>query len=115
MLMNMTGVPRLVVRLMMDRRVPLGTKLILPAAVAYLVLPIDIVPDIVPALGRIDDVLVLLISLALFLALAPKEVVSEHLRAGRSGGPPQGSDRVSQDDVIEGSYRVKKDEEERPR
>jgi uncharacterized membrane protein YkvA (DUF1232 family) len=114
MLMNMTGVPRLVVRLMMDRRVPLGTKLILPAAVAYLVLPIDIVPDVLPV-GRIDDVLVLLISLALFLALAPKEVVSEHLRAGRSGGPPQGSDRDSKDDVIEGSYRVKKDEEERPR
>ena len=112
MLMNMTGIPRLVMRLMLDRRVPLGTKLILPAAVVYLILPFDIVPDIVPALGRIDDVLVLLISLVMFLALAPREVVSEHLRGGR----PADRDRRDDPDnpVIDGKYRVL-DEEEEPK
>ena len=49
------GAARLVFALMRDRRVPLAAKLILPAAVVYVVLPIDILPDIIPVLGQIDD------------------------------------------------------------
>lgn len=108
--MNMTGVPRLIIRLMLDRRVPLGTKLILPAAIVYLVLPIDIVPDMVSVLGRIDDVLVLLISTVMFLALAPREVVSKHLRGNSSQN--QGRRNDSERTTIEGQYRVIDEEEE---
>ena len=101
MLLQVTGVPRLVTRLMMDRRVPLRHKLILPAALVYLILPIDIVPDIVPVLGRIDDVVVLLGSLVFFLGTAPKGLVSEHLGRGRAQG------RSERDgNVIDGSYRI---------
>ncbi len=49
---------------MFDGRVPLGAKLLLVGAVAYLLSPIDLVPDFLPIRGRLDDVLVLLISLA---------------------------------------------------
>ncbi len=109
MLLNTTGVPRLVFRLMADRRVPIRTKLILPAAIVYLILPFDIVPDILPALGRIDDILVIVISLAMFLAIAPKDVVLEHL-----GRPPAGRDEDQPKDpkatIIEGSYRIEDDE-----
>ena len=108
-LLNMTGVPRLVFRLMLDRRVPLGLKLILPAAVIYLILPLDIVPDILPAFGRIDDVLVILIALVMFLGMAPKEVLSEHLRGAPANDVPRDSDGK----VIEGEYhRVEDDDEE---
>ena len=109
LLLNTTGVPRLVYRLMLDRRVPLVTKLIIPAGILYLVSPIDLVPDIVPALGRIDDVLVLAFSILLFLLLAPMDVIREHLRGGRGGGdgPDGGSGRV-----IEGSYRIKDEVDE---
>ena len=108
-LLNMTGVPRLVIRLMMDRRVPLRVKLILPAAVAYLISPFDLVPDIVPILGRVDDVLVIFLSLALFLGTAPREIVMEHIRGPRPGDTPASKKRGS---VIEGEYQVL-DEDER--
>ena len=103
-LLNMTGVPRLVYRLMMDRRVPLRTKLILPAALAYLISPFDLIYDIVPILGRIDDVLVLILSLAFFLGTAPRDIVMEHVRGGRSGDA-SGSDEKRKP-VIEGEYHV---------
>ncbi len=110
-LLNMTGVPRLVIRLMMDRRVPLRVKLILPAALAYLIWPGDVVPDIVPIFSRIDDVLVVIFSLVFFLGTAPREIVMEHLRGPRSGDTP-GSANKKRDSVIEGEYQVL-DEDER--
>ena len=111
-LLNMTGVPRLVIRLMLDRRVPLRVKLILPAALAYLISPFDMVHDIVPILGRIDDVLVVIFSLVFFLGTAPREIVLEHLRGRRPGDPPSGSADKKRDSVIEGEYQVL-DEDER--
>ena len=113
MLLNMTGVPRLVLGLMADRRVPLGLKLILPAALAYIISPIDLVPDMLPVLfpvlGRIDDVLVAVLSLALFLSMAPKEVVWEHLHGGKGRSPQSGASEPGT--VIEGSYRVVDEDE----
>ena len=97
---------------MLDRRVPLKSKLILPAGVLYLISPIDFVPDILPALGRIDDVLVLLLSLALFLGSAPKDVVLEHLRGARESTRTQRGTSRSDKTVIEGTSRIVDDEKE---
>ena len=107
MISGLGAIPRLVIRLMLDRRVPLGLKLIILAAILYVISPIDIVPDMLPALGRIDDVLVSLLSVALFLGMAPRNVVSQHTR----GTGPTAKDSKSQRSVIEGSYRVVKDDE----
>ena len=114
MLLNMTGVPRLVLRLMMDRRVPLRLKLLMPAALVYLVSPIDLVSDIVPPLTYIDDVLVILLALAIFLAMAPRDVVLEHMRRP-GGGSAEGSARRPRPKVIEGSYRIEDDDPESDR
>ena len=82
----MTGVPRLVFRLLLDGRVPLRLKLILPAALAYLISPFDVLPDlIVPGLGHVDDLLVILAALGLFLGMAPREVVAGTPGQGRAG------------------------------
>jgi uncharacterized membrane protein YkvA (DUF1232 family) len=72
---------RLAWRLFWDRRVPLWTKLIPPAALAYLLFPIDLIPDVALGLGQLDDVAVLLIGVKLFIELAPPDVVREHLLA----------------------------------
>jgi uncharacterized membrane protein YkvA (DUF1232 family) len=113
LLLNLTGVPRLVGRLMLDRRVSLRSKLILPAAVVYLISPIDLVPDILPALGHIDDILVLLVSLALFLGTAPRDVVAEHLRTARGAAPEaKDPDPRSDQTVIEGKARIVDDGEQ---
>ncbi len=109
MLLNMTGAPRLVARLFMDRRVPLRLKLVLPFAVLYVLSPIDLMPDLFGLLGRVDDVIVLVLALAIFLGAAPREVVQEHLRAGRTASGPGGrdGDRSKGDrDAIDTSYRI---------
>jgi uncharacterized membrane protein YkvA (DUF1232 family) len=72
---------RLAWRLFWDQRVPLWTKLIPPAALAYLLFPIDLIPDVALGLGQLDDVAVLLIGVKLFIELAPPDVVREHLLA----------------------------------
>ena len=106
LLMNMRVLPRLVGRLMLDPRVPLRLKLMLPAAIIYLISPWDVVPDMIPALGRLDDVLVVLFLVVMFLGTVPKNVVADLLRkmgvgGGASGGPSR-PDRA----VIDGEYRV---------
>ena len=110
-LLNMTGMPRLVFRLMMDRRVPLRLKLLLPAALVYLVSPIDLLPDIVPLLTHIDDIIVILLALAIFISMAPRDVVLEHMRRP-GGGPVEDSARRDQSKVIEGKYRIEDEGEE---
>lgn len=72
---------RLAWRLFKDPRVPWLLKLIPPAALVYILSPIDILPDPGLGLGQLDDLAILLLALKLFIELAPAEVVREHLRA----------------------------------
>jgi uncharacterized membrane protein YkvA (DUF1232 family) len=72
---------RLYVRLMGDARVPVRLKLIVVAALAYLISPIDLTPDLlVPVLGQLDDALVLWLAFRAFVRLCPPRVVAEHSR-----------------------------------
>jgi uncharacterized membrane protein YkvA (DUF1232 family) len=72
---------RLAWRLLWDQRVPLWTKLIPPAVLAYVVFPLDLLPDVALGLGQVDDIAVVLIGVKLFIELAPPDVVREHLLA----------------------------------
>jgi uncharacterized membrane protein YkvA (DUF1232 family) len=78
-LQDMARQARLAWRLFWDQRVPLWTKLIPPATLAYVLFPIDLIPDVALGLGQLDDVAVLLIGVKLFIELAPPDVVREHL------------------------------------
>ena len=108
-LLSMTGIPRILFRLMVDSRVPLRLKLLLPAAIAYIILPFDLVPDFIPwGIGRLDDVLVLVLAGLLLMLLAPREVLMEI-----SGSPQQEGTRHDAGKgkrVIDGDYRRLDDE-----
>jgi uncharacterized membrane protein YkvA (DUF1232 family) len=65
-------------RLVSDPRVPRRSKLILGATIVYLVSPIDVVPDFIPGLGQLDDVVVVLLALHSILNRVDDEVVLEH-------------------------------------
>ena len=91
-------------RLFRDRRVPLLPKLIVLFAVAYAVLPVDLVPDFFPALGQFDDLTLLLLSLLLLVRLCPPEVVREHLAA--MARQPRREARKASGEVIEGEYHI---------
>ena len=76
---------RLAWDLVRDPRVPTEKKLILGAVAAYLMFPLDVIPDFIPGLGQVDDVAVVLLGLRWFINSAPEELVSEHLaRIGKN-------------------------------
>lgn len=66
--------------LMRDPRVPWPAKIIAAAVVVYVASPIDLIPDFIPVLGHVDDLLVAIIGGALLLRSVPRHVVEEHLR-----------------------------------
>jgi uncharacterized membrane protein YkvA (DUF1232 family) len=105
---------RLAWRLFWDQRVPVWTKLIPPVALGYVFFPFDIITDLAPGLGQLDDIAVVLIGLKLFVELSPPDVVREHLRA--LGARIQ-EWRVEEEAdeppvVIEGEYALKEPEPE---
>ena len=65
--------------LMRDERLPLGLRLLPPALILYLALPLDIIPDFIPVIGQVDDVLVLLVGGALLLRFAPVGLLDERI------------------------------------
>lgn len=76
---------RVVWGIMRDPRTPIGLKSILAGALAYVVLPVDLVPDAIPIIGQADDLTVLLLVLDLFIQNAPPEVRAEHSARARNG------------------------------
>lgn len=71
-------VAKLVARLSRDKRVPVRAKRLAAAFAIYAVLPFDLVPDLIPVVGVIDDLLALVVALAVLVEFSPKEVVAEH-------------------------------------
>jgi uncharacterized membrane protein YkvA (DUF1232 family) len=65
-------------RLATDERVPRGRKLLLVVAAAYLVMPIDVVPDFIPVAGQLDDAIVVGLILRSIVRSAGPAVVAEH-------------------------------------
>ena len=71
-----------------DPRTPWYAKWLVAAVVAYAVSPIDLIPDFIPVLGQLDDLLLLPIGVALAIRLVPRAVLEEKraLAAARFGG-----------------------------
>jgi uncharacterized membrane protein YkvA (DUF1232 family) len=70
---------RLIFELAMDGRVPWSRKAILGFAVAYVISPIDLIPDFIPFISRVDDVVITIIALDLFLEGVPRELMIEKM------------------------------------
>ena len=76
---------RIVWGLLRDPRTPIGLKALLAAALAYVVMPVDLIPDMIPIIGQADDLTVLLLVLDLFIQNAPPEVRAEHSARAKNG------------------------------
>jgi uncharacterized membrane protein YkvA (DUF1232 family) len=72
-------------RLMADQRVALRVKLVPLGVFAYLLLPADLMPDMLPGFGQVDDIVVILLGLRFFLRLCPPEIIHEHVKAIAAG------------------------------
>lgn len=70
---------RLFWELIRDERTPVGRKAMLAAALGYLVLGRDVVPDDLPVLGGLDGLIVVVLAVDLFLDGVPEPVLEEKL------------------------------------
>lgn len=69
---------RLLAGLLADGRVSIVDKLLVGAAIAYIVAPVDLLPDFVPFLGQVDDVYLLVLALQRLMRNAGRRVVFDH-------------------------------------
>jgi uncharacterized membrane protein YkvA (DUF1232 family) len=60
-----------------DPRTPWYARLLAGCVVAYALSPIDLIPDFVPVLGYLDDLLLVPLGIALALKLIPAEVIAD--------------------------------------
>jgi uncharacterized membrane protein YkvA (DUF1232 family) len=65
-------------RLLADERIPRRRKLALVALLGYLASPIDVVPDFIPVVGQLDDVLAVVLALRFVLRSADDDLLAEH-------------------------------------
>lgn len=69
---------RLLYGLITDKRVQSLDKLVVAGAIAYILLPVDIVPDFIPFIGEVDDVFLLILALQRLIANAGRAVVQTY-------------------------------------
>ncbi len=73
--------------LIRDRRTPVAPKVIAGLVVAYALSPVDLIPDVIPVLGLLDDVILIPLGIALAVRLTPPALWQEMLqRAERFEG-----------------------------
>lgn len=72
---------RLMLELIADGRVPLSRKVLLGVAGAYVASPIDLIPDAIPFISRLDDVAVVVVAVDLFFEGVPRELMIEKMYA----------------------------------
>ena len=66
-----------------DPRTPWYAKLIVAGCVAYALSPVDLIPDFIPVIGLVDDLILIPIALALAVRFIPDEVLADcRARAG---------------------------------
>jgi uncharacterized membrane protein YkvA (DUF1232 family) len=77
----------LAVALAREPRIPLAVRAIPPALILYLATPIDMIPDFIPVIGHLDDLLIVVIGIGLLLRFTPRYVLEEHIARLESAGP----------------------------
>lgn len=69
---------RLMGGLLTDPRVPALDKVLLGIAIAYVIAPIDLIPDFVPFIGQVDDVFIVVLALRRLISNAGMRVIRDH-------------------------------------
>lgn len=85
-----------------DERIPVAVRLIFPLLVLYLSLPLDLVPDFIPVLGQVDDIVVLVVAVALLVRFTPMRVLEEHLASHEAAAAAESAGMIDGEVVERG-------------
>jgi uncharacterized membrane protein YkvA (DUF1232 family) len=69
-------------RLLTDSRVPLAERALVGGAIVYAIIPFDLIPDMIPFVGQIDDAYLIALTLLRLMEHTDPKVVREHWRGG---------------------------------
>lgn len=75
-----------------DPRTPWLAKAVIAGVVAYALSPVDLIPDFIPVIGYLDDLILIPLGVALAIRLTPVEIIDECREAARhrfTGDKPQ--------------------------
>lgn len=69
-------------RLMVDPRVPTKERVLVAGAIIYAIMPFDLIPDMIPFVGQVDDAYLIALSLLRLATVTDPNVVRQHWRGG---------------------------------
>jgi uncharacterized membrane protein YkvA (DUF1232 family) len=78
-----------------DPRVPWLAKLVAACVAAYALSPIDLIPDFIPIVGYLDDLLIVPLGIALAIHLIPPALLAEHRATAATLDGKRPSSRVA--------------------
>ena len=81
-LMFLPNMAKLLGRLLKDARVPTAEKALFVGAIIYFISPIDLIPDVFPFIGQVDDIYVIALVLLRLVNRTDERVVREHWSGG---------------------------------
>ena len=61
-----------------DKRTPSIAKFFLGLAIVYFIFPFDFIPDFIPILGQLDELIIIPLLISIALRLTPVEVINEY-------------------------------------
>ncbi len=93
LLMFLPNMVALCFRLLTDGRVPTAEKTLFAAAIIYAVVPLDLIPDVLPFFGQVDDIYLIALTLLRLINRTDERVIREHWQGG--GDIVQLSDAVA--------------------
>ena len=69
-------------RLMTDPRVPAKERALVAGAIVYAIIPFDLIPDMLPFIGQVDDAYLIALTLLRLMSVTEPDVVRKHWRGG---------------------------------
>ncbi len=82
LLMFLPNMVKLFGKLLTDKRVPTTEKILVVGAIAYVIMPLDFIPDVIPFAGQIDDLYLVALTLLRLINRTDEKVLSEHWTGG---------------------------------
>jgi uncharacterized membrane protein YkvA (DUF1232 family) len=81
-LMFLPNLVAMLARLIKDSRVPTAEKALFVGAIIYVISPIDLIPDVLPFIGQVDDTYVVALTLLRLLSKTDESVIRQHWHGG---------------------------------